>query len=104
MRSQGLGTTENGANYLNGGISGTALMAVTRNADAKYWIPSDNEWYKAAYHKNDGVTGNYFNYPTGSDSVPSNDLIDPDPGNNANFDTERLHDWQSVLHNRGGRV
>ena len=33
-------------------------------ADAKYWIPTENEWYKAAYHKNDGVTGNYFDYPT----------------------------------------
>ena len=27
---------------------------------------------------------NYFLYPTGSDSLPSNDLMDPDPGNNAN--------------------
>ena len=65
--------------------SDAALMAITRNADAKYWIPTENEWYKAAYHKNDGVTGNYWDYPTSSDSVPSNDLIDPDPGNNANF-------------------
>ena len=78
-------------------------MAVTRKPDAKYWIPTENEWYKAAYHKNDGVTGNYWDYPTGSNSVPSNDLIDPDPGNNANFNTERLHDWQSVLQDGGGR-
>jgi formylglycine-generating enzyme len=47
-------------------------MAITRNADAKFWIPTENEWYKAAYHKNDGVTGNYWDYPTRSDSVPSN--------------------------------
>jgi len=31
------------------------------------------------------VTGNYFDYPTSSDAVPSNDVISPDPGNNANF-------------------
>ncbi len=60
-------------------------MAVTRKADWKWAITSEDEWYKAAYHKNDGVTGNYFDYPTGSDSVPSNQLIDPDPGNNATF-------------------
>ena len=24
-------------------------------------------------------------YPTGTNSVPSNDLVDPDPGNNVNF-------------------
>jgi formylglycine-generating enzyme required for sulfatase activity len=31
------------------------------------------------------VTGNYFNVPTGPVNVVSNDLIDPDPGNNATF-------------------
>jgi len=48
-------------------------------------LPSENEWYKAAYHKNDGVTGNYWNYPTGANNAVSNDLIDPDPGNSATF-------------------
>ncbi|MBM4094895.1 MAG: PEP-CTERM sorting domain-containing protein, partial [Planctomycetes bacterium] len=83
--AQSWATTEDGAYYLNGAMTTAALMAVTRKADARYWIPSENEWYKAAYHKNDGVTGNYWDYPTGSDSVPSNDLATPDPGNSANF-------------------
>ena len=26
-------------------------MAITRNAGATYFIPSENEWYKAAYYK-----------------------------------------------------
>ena len=82
---QGLNTTEGGAYFLNGATSNSALMAVTRKSDAVWWIPSEDEWYKAAYHKNDGVTDNYFDYPTGSDSVPSNVLRSPDPGNNANF-------------------
>ena len=78
-------TTEDGSYYLNGAISVAALEAVTRKANAKYVIPTEDEWYKAAYHKNDGRTGNYFAYPTGSERMPSNDLVDPDPGNNANF-------------------
>ncbi len=82
---QDLTTTEDGAYYLNGATSNVALMAVSRDGDWKWAIPTEDEWYKAAYHKNDGATGNYFDYPTSSDSVPSNDLIDPDPGNNANF-------------------
>jgi formylglycine-generating enzyme required for sulfatase activity len=80
-----LGLTEDGTYYLNGATSDAALLAVTREADWKWAITSEDEWYKAAYHKNDGVTGSYFDYPTSSDSVPSNDLISPDPGNNANF-------------------
>lgn len=82
---QGAGSTETGAYTLNGAISPSELMAITRNADARYWIPTENEWYKAAYHKNDGVTGNYWAYPTSSDSEPSNALLAVDPGNNANF-------------------
>jgi hypothetical protein len=61
------------------------LEDVVREPDATWVIPTENEWYKAAYHKNDGVTGNYWNYPTGANNGVSNDLIDPDPGNNATF-------------------
>ncbi|MGD8454411.1 MAG: SUMF1/EgtB/PvdO family nonheme iron enzyme [Phycisphaerae bacterium] len=81
--SQGLDTTEDGAYYLNGAVTDTALMTVRREADWTWAISTEDEWYKAAYHKNDGVTGNYFDYPTSSDTAPSNLLIDPDPGNNA---------------------
>jgi formylglycine-generating enzyme required for sulfatase activity len=82
---QGPTTTEDGAYFLNGATSDAALLAVTREADWRWAITSEDEWYKAAYHKNDGDTGNYFDYPTASDSVPSNDLTTPDGGNNANF-------------------
>ncbi|MBN2293563.1 MAG: SUMF1/EgtB/PvdO family nonheme iron enzyme [Pirellulales bacterium] len=79
--AQGPGTTEDGVYTISDGVS------EVRNPNATYFIPSEDEWYKAAYHKNDGVTGNYWDYPTQSDwpNKPSNDLIDPDPGNNANF-------------------
>ena len=77
---QGAGDTEDGAYDMSLGSS------VVRKAGAQVWLPSEDEWYKAAYHENDGVTGNYFEYPTSSDSVPSFDLVEPtDPGNNATF-------------------
>jgi formylglycine-generating enzyme len=41
-----------------------------RNKDAYYFLTSENEWYKAAYQKNDGVTANYWDYPTASNSAP----------------------------------
>jgi len=83
--AQNLSTTESGSYFLNGATSDAELMAVVREPDATWVIPSQDEWYKAAYHYNDGVTGNYYDYPTSSDSVPSNDVVEPDPGNNANF-------------------
>jgi len=49
-----------------------------------YVILTEDEWYKAAYY--DGGASSYYDYPTSSDSVPSNDLVEPiDPGNNATF-------------------
>jgi len=68
--AQGDATTEKGAYNLNGATANNALMAVSREADWKWAIPTEDEWYKAAYHKNDGVTGNYYDYPTGSDTAP----------------------------------
>ena len=60
--------------------------SVVRKASASVWLPSEDEWYKAAYHKNDGVTGNYFLYPTSSDSTPGRDMTEAtNPGNNANY-------------------
>lgn len=42
-----------------------------RNKDAYYFLPSEDEWYKAAFHKNDGVTANYWDYATGSNTIPT---------------------------------
>jgi len=84
--AQGAGTTETGAYSLNGATTEAQVLAVSRNSNWKWAIPSEDEWYKAAYHKNDGVTGNYWDYPTSSNSVPSNVLGGPaDPGNNATY-------------------
>jgi len=40
-----------------------------RNKNAFYFLPSENEWYKAAYYN--AVGTNYFLYPTASSSVPT---------------------------------
>ena len=46
-----------------------ANNTITRNPGSNWVIPTDNEWYKAAYHKNDGVTDHYYLYPTSSDAA-----------------------------------
>jgi formylglycine-generating enzyme required for sulfatase activity len=71
---QDLTTTEDGAYYLNGATTGAQLLAVVREANWKWAIPTEDEWYKAAYHKNDGVTRNYWEYPTCSNTVPTSEM------------------------------
>jgi formylglycine-generating enzyme len=44
-----------------------------RNANAHYYLPSEDEWYKAAYYDpaaNSGA-GGYWNFATGSDTAPT---------------------------------
>ncbi len=83
--AQDLTTTEDGSYFLNGISEGndTLLEDVVREPDATWVIPSEDEWYKGAYHKNDGVTGSYWSNPTGADGGVGNSLVDPDPGHNA---------------------
>ena len=85
--AEDLSTTEDGSYYLNGANTSAALMAVTRKPNATWVIPTENEWYKAAYHKNDGATANYWTYPTQVNSpAPGRDLTETtNPGNNANY-------------------
>jgi formylglycine-generating enzyme required for sulfatase activity len=76
--AQDAGTTEQGAYALNGAISG---VSSTRLWGAKFWIPSEDEWYKAAYfdprtQANGGpnANDNYWNYPTLSELVGGNSV------------------------------
>jgi hypothetical protein len=67
---QGTGDTETGAYTLLGGTpepsNGTT---VTRNPGATIFLPSEDEWYKAAYHNAAGLAASdYFDYPAGSDT------------------------------------
>lgn len=43
-----------------------------RNANAHYFLPSEDEWYKAAYYDpNKSGGAGYWNYATGSDTAPT---------------------------------
>jgi formylglycine-generating enzyme len=81
--SEGPGTTETGTYTLNGATTVAALMAVTRNAGAIWFLPTEIEWYKAAYYKGGGANAGYWTYTTQSNTTPINTL--PDTGNHANF-------------------
>ena len=52
-----------------GGDPGFDASNPYRNSLAQYWLPSVDEWYKAAYY--DPNTMTWFNYPTGSDTAPT---------------------------------
>ncbi len=82
--TQNLSTTEDGAYYLNGATSNTALAAVIRKADWTWAITSEDEWYKAAYYQGGSTHAGYWDYPTTSNAVPGRDLNDAS-GNNANY-------------------
>ena len=80
---QGNGDTETGAYTLNG-YNGNEGRTITRNSGAKFFVPTEDEWYKAAYHdKTAGLAATYFDYPTSNNLAPGQDMADAS-GNNAN--------------------
>jgi len=83
---QGGGDTETGAYTLNGATSGDAVAA---NPGAAFRLPTNDEWYKAAYYSPNyggvGVAG-YYDYATQSDSPPGN-IVVSGTTNQANYFT-----------------
>ena len=86
MGPQGAGTTENGTYAISDGIS------EVRAANANYFLPTEDEWYKAAYHQPqaaDGDVDDYWFYPTQSNTEPIAEA--PIGGaNSANFNLAAL--------------
>lgn len=69
---QGSGSTETGAYNLGGAEIGT----FTVQPGATVWIPSEDEWYKAAYYdaSKNGGAGGYWLQPTQSDTLVGNTI------------------------------
>ena len=91
QNGQGIGDTESGSYMLLGGTPTPSNYAtISRSAGAQWVLPSENEWYKSAYHQpaaQGGDTDDYWAYPTATNTEPHSD--DPAslafPTNSANF-------------------
>jgi len=71
---QGRGGTETGAYTLAGATTGNA---VARNPGAAFSLPTEDEWFKAAYYSpllNSGTVA-YYAYATQSNDAPGNQII-----------------------------
>ena len=73
---QGTGGTESGVYSVSNGTT------ETRAAGATYFIPTEDEWYKAAYH-DPNAAGSYWDFPTQSNTVPTAEAP-PGGANSAN--------------------
>ena len=107
---EGNGTTETGAYALGGGTSGTALMAVSLpshsgSGAATYFIPSENEWYKAAYYQSGGTNSGYWGYPTQSNVAPDNSLVlAASESNDANSNNSSFRANFILAHHQGQQL
>ena len=87
-------TTEAGAYTLSGTMSG---VSVSKNLLAQWYIPSENEWYKAAYYDptlNSGI-GGYWGYATRSNTAPGNVIGGLE--NQANYQYGSSHIYSATL-------
>ncbi len=95
QNGQGSGSTETGAYTLNNATTGNAPAV---NAGAQFYLPTENQWYKAAYYKSGGTNAGYWAYTTGSDTAPTavsaNSTGVGSAGNTGNFvNAANTADW-----------
>ena len=102
--ASGSAAINSGAYTLSGATSGTAPA---KNVGAQYWVPTENEWYKAAYYKGSGTNAGYWEYATqvtgtapigvGADVVGtgSSGVSPVISGNFANYDSEAVWNGQT---------
>jgi formylglycine-generating enzyme required for sulfatase activity len=57
-----------GAYTVGTATSGTAPAV---NLGAQFYVPTENQWYKAAYYKGSGTNAGYWDYATQSDTAPT---------------------------------
>ena len=88
------------ANWLHNGATvnsdtekGAYMMSTGgwyRSPQAKWWIPTDHEWAKAAYYKAGGINSGYWLYPTQSNTSPSASTISTSANNTANYNSSSI--------------
>jgi len=90
-------STETGAYTLNNATTGNAPAV---NPGATFYIPTEDQWYKAAYYQGGGTNAGYWNYATQSDTAPTAVTAGEtgigsagSTGNFANFNS--IADWNS---------
>lgn len=94
--NEGPETTERGAYDLNGFMGGVVPLA----KGATWFIPTEDQWYKAAYYKAGGTNAGYWLYPTKSNLNPDNSMTG-NMTNNANvFLLKKERNWFGMLINK----
>ncbi len=93
-------STETGAYTLVGGQTTGTAPAV--NSGATFYVPTEDQWYKAAYYKGGGTSAGYWDYATQSDSDPTAVTAGltgigsaGSTGNSANYDFGALWNGQN---------
>ena len=91
-------STEDGAYTLVGGQTTGTAPAV--NSGATFYVPTEDQWYKAAYYKGGGTSAGYWDYATQNDSAPTAVTADStgigSAGSTGNFaNSDLTADWNS---------
>lgn len=96
---QGSGSTEVGAYDFN--ADSPSNTTVSRSPSARYFLPNENEWYKAAYYSGTNI---YYLYPTRGNTVPVASACDSNGNLVTLADRKANYDYQADWNGRNGNV
>jgi sulfatase modifying factor 1 len=65
------GAPQNTGAYTVGTLTSAISIVPARNPGAQFFLPTENQWYKAAYYKGSGTNAGYWGYATQSNTAPT---------------------------------
>jgi len=99
----GTSSMETGAYTLNNAISGNAPAV---NSGATYYIPTEDQWYKAAYYKGGSTNAGYWQYATQVTGTAPTTVTAGLTGIGSSGSTGNFANWNSnaIWNGQGGNV
>jgi formylglycine-generating enzyme required for sulfatase activity len=91
QNGQGSGDTETGTYTITDGGFNSGTVVVPDHSlftSPHVVLPTEDEWYKAAFYKGGSINAGYWDYATQSNAVPDNNPPGSDTGNSVNYNLD----------------
>lgn len=105
LTEKGLFTIADGLKDITGDADVVPTDYAKVSPNAKYFLPTENQWHKAAYYKRNKtgirLNADYYIYPTSKDIAPANHIVEKSGSSVSSSGIARINTWNMDPLNSG---